>query len=191
TLYERLGVDSVRWKDGPELAFSKGSENERLWVRCDPPLAPGERRSLVIHYHGHLIERVGDWMFVRSSIAWYPHEDRQRTPFDITFHSPAQYLLVSVGARTASETRDGGTTSRWVSERPIRNASFVVGFYNEERFGAADAPEVKALMFRGRPDPIRVTFGETQVVSGARMDRKVAGDAANAVAFFQRVLGPP
>ena len=192
TLYDRLDVDSVRWADGRRADFYKGRESPRLWVRCDPPLAPGETRTLRLYYHGQLIERVGDWMFVRSTIAWYPkHDGRHRAPFDITFHNPAQYLLVGVGNRVSSETRDRVTTSRWVSERPIRNASFVLGLYNEERFGAADGPEVTALMFRGKPDPIRVSFGETQVVSGARMDRKVASDAAKAVAFFQRALGPP
>ena len=192
TLFDRLDVDSVRWAGGGSAAYFKGHESPRLWVRCDPPLAPGETRTLRIHYHGQLIERVGDWMFVRSTIAWYPNDDdRGRAPFDITFHSPSQYLLVGVGERVSSETHDRMTTSRWVSERPIRNASFMLGLFNEERFGAPDAPEVTALMFRGKPDPIRVSFGETQVVSGARMDRKVAGDAAKAVAFFQRMLGPP
>jgi hypothetical protein len=191
-LYDKLDVDSVEWVGGRAARFFKGRESAQLWVFCEPPLGPGETRTLRLHYHGELIERVGDWMFVRSSIDWYPHQDgRRRAPFDLTFNSPSQYHLVSVGERVSFETRGRVTTSRWLSERPIRNASFVLGLFDEESFGVAGSPPVTALMFRGKPDPVRVSFGEVQVVSGARMDKKVATDAGRAVAFFQRALGPP
>jgi aminopeptidase N len=161
-------------------------------VRCEPPLAPGEARTLQVRYHGELIDRVGDWMLLRSSTNWYPEPDgRHRAPFDLTFHAPSQYHLVSVGERVSSETHDRVTTTHWIAARPIHNASFVLGLFDEEPFGEAGAPPVTALMFRGRPDPIQVSFGDVQVVSGARMDRKVAADAARAVGFFHRVLGPP
>ena len=192
TLYHRLMVDSVEWVGGPRARFFRGHESDRLWVRCDPPLPRGETRTLRVHYHGPLIERVGDWMLMGSSTGWYPEpDDRRRAPFDLTFHTPSQYHLVSVGERISSETLGGVTTSRWRSERPIHNASFVLGLFDEEPFGLPDAPPVTALMFRGKPDPIRLSFGDVHVISGARMDRKVAADAARAVAFFSRKLGPP
>ena len=192
TLYDRLKVDSVAWVGGPRARFFRGRDSDRLWVSCDPPLAPGETRTLRVHYHGRLIERVGDWMLIGSSTRWYPEPDGQRgAPFDLTFHSPSQYHLVSVGERVSSETVGQVTTSRWRSERPIHNASFVLGIFSEEPFGLPGAPEVSALMFRGKPDPIGVWFGGVRVLSGARMDRRVATDAARAVAFFNRKLGPP
>ena len=192
TLYDRLDVDSVAWTDGPPARFFRGRESDRFWVRCDPPLAPGETRTLRVAYHGRLIQRVGDWMLMGSSTGWYPEPDGlHRTPFDLTFHTPSQYHLASVGERIASETHGRVTTSRWRSVRPIYNASFVLGLFDEEAFGLPDAPPVTALMFRGRPDPIQISFGDLKVVSGARMNRKVAADAAGAVAFFNRMLGPP
>ncbi len=192
TLFDRLQVDSVEWVGGPRAKFFRGRESDRLWVLCEPPLAPGGTRTLRVAYHGRLIERVGDWMLMGSSTEWYPEPDgHHRAPFDLTFHSPSQYHLVSVGERVSSETLAGVTMSRWRAERPIRNASFVLGLFDEEPFGLPDAPPVTALMFRGKPDPIQLSFGDVQLISGARMDRKVAADAARAVAFFNRMLGPP
>jgi aminopeptidase N len=193
TLFEKLIVDSVAWVGGPPARFYQGRESDRLWVHCNPPLAPGEKRTVRIRYHGRLIDRIGDWMLLGSSTGWYPEPDgHHAAPFDLTFHSPSQYHLVSIGERVSTETRERVTTSRWRSERPIHNASFVLGLFDEEAFGLPDAPPVTALMFRGKPDPIQFSFGDgRQITSGARMDRKVATDAARAVAFFDRMLGPP
>jgi hypothetical protein len=191
-LFDRLMVDSVAWVGGAPARFFRGRESDRLWVYCDPPLVAGETRTLRVSYHGRLIERVGDWMLLGTSTEWYPEPDgRHRVPFDLIFHTPAQYHLVSVGERVSSETRGRVTTSRWRSDRPIHNASFVIGLFDEQPFGESGVPPVTALMFRGKPDPIRLAFRGVQVVSGARMDRKVATDVARAVAFFTRMLGPP
>jgi len=192
SLYDKLVVDSVAWVGGRTARVFRGRRSDVFWVRCEPPLMPGETRTLRVRYHGPLIDRIGDWMLMGAATEWYPKpEGRHRTPFEIVFHVPSQYHVVTVGDRVSSETRDGVTTSRWRSDRPIHNASFVVGLFDEERFSGAEPPEVTALMFRGRPDPIRVSFGDVQVESGSRMDRNVAADAARAVAFFSRMLGPP
>ncbi|HKQ59167.1 MAG TPA: M1 family aminopeptidase [Candidatus Eisenbacteria bacterium] len=192
TLFDRLVVDSVAWAGGRAAPYSRYDENDRLWVRCEPPLQPGETRTLRVSYHGKLIDRLGDWMLLGTSTEWYPEPDgRQRAPFELTFHTPSQYHLASVGERVSSETQGRTTTTRWISERPISNASFVLGLFDEEEFGGKEPPPVVALMFRGKPDPVRISFGDVQVVSGARMTRQVANDATRAVEFFFRNLGPP
>lgn len=193
TLFEKLLVDSVAWVGGAPARFHQGKESDRVWVTFDPPLAPGEKRTLRLRYHGRLIDRYGDWMLLGSLTGWYPEPDgRHMVPFDVTFHSPSQYHLVSVGERVSTETRGNVTTSRWRSERPTRNVTFVLGLFDEEAFGLPDAPPVTALMFRGKPEPIEFAIDDDERVrSGARMDRKVAADAGRAVAFFNRVLGPP
>src|SRR5262245_24497931 len=192
SLFEKLIVDSVAWVGGQPARAFRGKRSDVFWIRCEPPLQPGETRTLRVAYHGPLIDRVGDWMLLGTSIDWYPEpEGRHKAPFDVTFRYPSQYHLVCVGDSVSSQTRDGFTTARWRSERAIHNASFVIGLFDEERFSGPEPPQVTALMFRGKADPIRVSFGEVQVQSGSRMDRDVATEAARAVAFFTRVLGPP
>src|SRR5690606_28916213 len=67
SLYEKLEVDSARWKDGGPAAVAKGKDSDQLWIRLDRRLEPGETRTLVLDYHGDLIDRYGDFFFIKAS----------------------------------------------------------------------------------------------------------------------------
>ena len=193
TLYEGLDVDSVAWGDGHPARFFKGKESPQLWVSRDRPLSPGEKASLRVRYHGRLIERIGDWMLVSSPTDWYPQaEGWERTPMDLVFHAPSQYLLASVGDQQSSATSGRVTTSRWVSDRPVRNATFVIGVFIERTIGPVGAPPATALIMKGLNDSISfVSIGERRFKMGGSMEKGVADDAGRALAFFQANLGPP
>jgi hypothetical protein len=193
TLAEELVVDSVAWSDGRATRFFKGKDSPQLWVSVERPLARGDSATLRVTYHGRLIRRVGDWMFVESSIGWYPQpEGWPRTAIDVTFRAPSQYLLASVGERISSQTIGRVTVSRWVSERPIRNATFVMGVFEERVIDEAGAPPSSVLMMTGMRDSISwVNIGERSFRMGGKMDKGVAEDAGHALVFFQSQLGPP
>ncbi len=193
TLAEKLVVDSVAWKDGRSARCFKGKDSPQLWVSADPMLAPGDSATLRVAYHGRLIERIGDLMFVESSIGWYPQpEGWPRAPIDVTFRAPSQYLLASVGERVSSETKGRVAVSRWVSERPIRNATFVMGVFEERAVADSGAPPSSVLMMTGMRDSISwVNIGERSFRMGGKMDKGVAEDAGHALAFFQSQFGPP
>ncbi|MEK7330080.1 MAG: hypothetical protein AAB113_04690, partial [Candidatus Eisenbacteria bacterium] len=193
TLAEELVVDSVAWSDGRPARFFKGKDSPQLWVSAERPLDRGESVTLRVAYHGRLIQRIGDWMFVASSIGWYPQpEGGPRAPIDVTFRAPSQYLLASVGERVTSETRGRVTVSRWVSERPIRNATFVIGVFDERSIEVAGAPPASLLMMTGMRDSISwVSIGERRFRMGGKMDKGVAEDAGRALVFFQNRFGPP
>ena len=189
-LYEELEVDSVAW-DGRPTRFFKDGHGDMVWIRSDPPMAKGERRALHLSYRGDLITNVGDWFFVKSSVGWYPRDDSRATAtFDLTFQSPSRWHLTSVGKRVASSLGRDVTTSRWVTDTPVRNAAFVLGLFREESFGAPGAPPVTALMFRGKPDPVVFRRGSVSITSGTGMEDKVAADVARCVAFFHETFGP-
>lgn len=193
TLAEELAVDSVAWSDGRPARFFKGKDSPQLWVSAERPLARGESATLRVAYHGRLIQRIGDWMFVESAIGWYPQpESWPRAPIDVTFRAPSQYLLASVGERVTSETRGRVTVSRWVSERPIRNATFVIGVFDERPIEVAGAPPASVLMMTGMRDSISwINIGERRFRMGGKMDKGVAEDAGRALVFFQSLFGPP
>lgn len=193
TLAEELVVDSVAWSDGRPARFFKGKDSPQLWVSAERPLTLGDSAALAIAYHGRLIERIGDWMFVGSSIGWYPQpESWPRAPIDVTFHAPSQYLLASVGERVSAETRGRVTVSRWVSRRPIRNATFVMGVFDERPIETAGAPPASVLLMTGMRDSISwVSIGDRSFRMGGKMDKGVAEDAGRALVFFQSVFGPP
>jgi hypothetical protein len=193
TLAEALDVDSVSWSDGRPAPFFKGRSSPQLWVSAGRPLALGERATLRLSYRGRLIDRIGDWMLLESSIGWYPQlEGWSRSPIEATFHVPSQYLLVGVGERVSSETRGRVTTSRWVSERPIRNGTFVFGLFEERPLEIANGPAASVLRMTGMRDSISwVSFGGRTFRMGGKMEKAVADDAAGALAFFQGLFGPP
>jgi aminopeptidase N len=132
-------------------------------------------------------------MLVEASIGWYPQpEGWPRAPIDVTFRAPSQYLLASVGERVTSETRGRVTVSRWVSERPIRNATFVIGVFDERAIEVAGSPPASVLRMTGLMDSVSwVSIGERSFRMGGKMDKGVAEDAGRALAFFQKLFGPP
>src|SRR5256886_1654700 len=132
-LFYKLQVDSARWDGGEPATVFRGKEAMLLWVKLDRRLQAGETRSLLLYYHGDLIDRYGDFFFIKSPSSWYPVslDERSYATFDITYHTPSQYLIASVGERADSGLTGRVLTTRWVTPGPIRNASFNLGQFED------------------------------------------------------------
>lgn len=175
-LYPRLEVDSMRWADGSAATFWHRRESPTVWVRSNSALAPGQTRTLTVHYRGDLVDRFGDAFFVRSSIAWYPRTPgRDVSTFELTFRHPKVYKVSSVGELVSREERDGLVVTHWRSAVPIRNASFSMGMFEEDRFTE-----------EGLPPVIVWTTRDTR----KRMRREVGEELLNAIRFYTGVFGP-
>jgi hypothetical protein len=185
SLFEKLRVDSARWETGEPATVFKGRDANLLWVKLDRQILPGEARILNLFYHGDLIDRDGDFFFIKSSAEWYPRslEGRSLATFDLTFHSPKGKLLASVGDRVESSTSGMTATSRWVTNGPIRNASFNLGFFKEHRIQEEGIPAVTVLISE---DAHRRVGGLRQ----KKMKETVGSDVAKSLRFFQHVYGP-
>ena len=183
-LFPKLKVDSARWGDGTPATASKLKDAGELWLRLEHPIAAGESRPVTIYYHGDLIDRYDDLLYIKSSVSWYPLtlEGRTKATFDLTFHTPPSYRFASVGERVDSATDASGLVrTRWVTATPIRNASFNLGVF--ETFTAqAD----------GLP-PVEVLYSEQAHRSGlfprAYAKERVGQDVLSALQFFQHVYG--
>jgi hypothetical protein len=187
-LYDKLIVDSARWSTGTPATVHKGKDSPYLWVRLPGQLDPGQVQQLTLFYHGNLIDRYGDFFFINSSSAWYPRplEGRSLATFDITYHSPSHYLFASVGERMDTATTDRMTTSRWVTQGPIRNASFNLGLFEDYQTSLLGAPPVTVLVSEeGHRQLYRAGPG---VKAYAR--EEVGEDVAKSMKFFQHVFGP-
>jgi hypothetical protein len=184
TLFEKLKVDSAYWHTGEPATVFKGRDASLLWVRLDRKLQPGEVRTLNLFYHGDLIDRYGDFFFIKSSAEWYPRslEGRSLAIFDLTFHSPSGKLLASVGDKVEESTSGRTTTSRWVPPGPIRNASFNLGLFKDYKIQEEGIPPVTVLMSE---DAHRKMSGLRQ----KKMKETVGADVARSLRFFQHVYG--
>ncbi|MEE9472630.1 MAG: M1 family aminopeptidase, partial [Acidimicrobiia bacterium] len=187
SLFSELMVDSAKWEDGSPANVYKGKDISVLWVRADSALQMGQPRRLTLYYHGDLIDREGGWVYLKSTLRWYPNtETRSRATFDLTFHHPRWFGLVSVGERVAFSEDDDVITSRWVTQGPIRNAGFNVGIYDEYEVDEEGLPAVTLLISEeGHRDLRRV------LASHRGMKKEVGGDMANSMAFFERMFGEP
>lgn len=184
SLFEKLKVDSARWQSGEPATVFKGRDGSLLWVRLERKPPPGEVRTLSLFYHGDLIDRYGDFFFIKSSAEWYPRslEGRNLATFDLTFHSPSGKLLASVGDKVEERTSGRTTTSRWVPPGPIRNASFNLGFFKDYKIEEEGIPPVTVLISE---DAHRKLGGLRQ----KNMKETVGADVARSLRFFQHVYG--
>jgi hypothetical protein len=182
SLFEKLKVDSARWAGGEPATVFKGKDAPLLWIRLDRQLQPGEVRTLDLYYHGDLIDRASDFFYIKSSADWYPRslEGRSLATFDLTFRSPKGKLLASIGDQVESSTAGQVTTTRWVTSKPVRNASFNLGFFKDYQIKEEGIPPVTVLLSE---DAHRATGSQK------KMKETVGADVAKSLRFFQHVYG--
>lgn len=194
-LMPKIIVDSARWHDtGEPAVIFKGKDDYYLWVRLRQTIAPGTTETLRLYYHGDLIDRYGDWFFIKSSVAWYPQQLgwRDVANFNLTFHYPASMTLAAVGDQTSLTREDRMVTSTWATSHPIRNASFNLGIFETHVVEEDGSPKVSVLWSEeGHEEIGRVMLSVGEVVQERNMKERVGLDVAAAMQFFGEVFGPP
>ena len=173
-LLSDLRVDSVFLADGTRLTFTHPKNTGRFWVELPRVLTRGSVVELIVHYHGDVIERVGDYTILKTSIEWYPaHSYKQKSTFDLTFTYPDNMKLLSVGDLKETSDGDETKTSRWVTSQPIRNASFHIGLFKERAIDTEKDVPTASMYYR--------TIDQAEPVSI---------DVSQALTFYTRLFGP-
>ncbi len=189
-LYPDLHVDSLHWGDGLHADHYQNGAGE-IWVRIDSARAASGPMTLRMYYHGNMIKKDYGWTYLQSSLLWYPHHGYlNRALFDLTFHTPSRFLFASVGSKQTQEENDGTVVSHWRTEKPIRNASFNIGDFNQYEFKNDSIPPVTVMISKSGHSEIAGAMIEQGETSGADMERVVAEDVASSIALFQYLYGP-
>lgn len=186
SLFYKLRVDSASWSDGTAADVYKPKNSEAVWVKLPRRLAPGDSAVLRMAYHGDVTDRFADFFFIRTSTAWYPQpmEERSKATFDLTFHSPRAYTLVSVGDLKDSVTAGNMVTSHWIAKQPMRNASFNFGLFKATEVNNPPAPDVTVLW---NADAHRA-FAQGGVQEKS-MEKRVGADVSAALQFYRTMYG--
>jgi hypothetical protein len=194
-LFPRISLDSARWDDSEEPAVVfKAKDHDIVWVRLRQTLTAGAHETLRLYYHGDLIDRYGDWFYLKSSVAWYPQQLgwRDVAEFRLTFHYPRSMTLAAVGEQVSSSKEGAMVTTTWATAHPIRNASFNLGIFDTHPVEGTDGSRISVLWSeRGHRELTQRLAAAGEVLQQRNMEEHVGSDVANAVQFFGTVFGPP
>lgn len=185
-LYSKIRVDSATWADGSVADVYKPRNSGAVWVKLPHTLTPGDSLVLRMSYHGNVFDRMDDFFFLGTSTAWYPQpmEERSKATFDLTFHSPRAYTLVSVGDLRDSSVSGNMVTSHWVSRAPMRNASFNFGLFEATQVNNPPAPDVTVLW----NENAHRAFAQGGVQEKS-MEKRVGTDVSAALQFYESTYG--
>lgn len=131
-LMSELRVDSVRVFRGERLLIDQQEDAGDFWVKLPARFNKNDSITIEVCYHGRIVDRIGDFTFMKGSISWYPsHGPSQLSYFDLEFDNEQRYSLISVGNKVSSTEHGERVTSRWVVGKPQRNASFNIGVFKQ------------------------------------------------------------
>ncbi|PYO46650.1 MAG: hypothetical protein DMD72_12225 [Gemmatimonadetes bacterium] len=207
-LYNELKIDSLTTAAGVPLTYYRRDHLPGLWIRFAKPMGPSDTVGVRVVYHGDLIgfgsamdeflppwwdplRRVitpvmDDWAFVKSLHDWFPRYSDQSTPVSLTFHTPSDLKLATIGRLVDSSTSEKVRTTRWVTEQPTDLVSFNIGKFDELDIRDPRIPPVTVQINTEAHRAIRRLIPQM-----SDPERQVGADVANSLAFFSRVFGPP
>lgn len=195
TLDPELDVDSARWGSGEPAFPFKADDETDLWLRMPSAAPPGDTLRVAVFYHGTAIDRYGEFFYVDPASSWFPRnaEGERLSLFDITYHSPFQYPLVSTGERVDSSRAERVVNTRWVTQAPIPHATFNLGLFRARRFENPGAPVLDVFMSDDAHRILRRDLASRGILllEQSNMSEVVAADISNSLAIFQSLYGEP
>jgi hypothetical protein len=195
-LHPKLTADSARLATGRAAPLFKADESGDLWVRVggDRALRHGDTLSLTVYYHGDVIDRYGDFFYVDPSAAWFPvnGQGENDATFDVTFHSPSQYVLVGTGDRVDSALAGRVRETRWVTPRPTPFATFNVGLFEDRPSRLEGAPPIHVYLSDEAHALLRRQLASlgVHILEQRHMAEAVAADVSNSLKLFTYLFGP-
>ncbi len=190
-LPSELRIDSLSI-DGRPQSFLQQEESYMVWVKCDPPLKPGQYHAMRVRYHGRILERENDWVFHQGTTDWYPEPwYGSRATWDVRFSYPAGIQLLASGERIDDRTEGGRRTSRWVTRHPVPWCSFDVNFLRG--IEVRDESHLPVTVWMRRTDGAgRVRKATShELESEKSKEARVAFDVARCLQFYRTAFGEP
>lgn len=209
-LLPELRVESVKM-GGEEIGFIQEDEEAdgSFYVLLPQPTKKGEETEIEVSYFGEdVIRSAGGGNFaVGARTSWYPSlgSFNDRATFDITFHYPKSFELVSVGMLQGDvEKGKDYSTARWASEVPLAVAGFNYGDFNKksveddaleylvEGYATTRAPDFLKQTGDALPSmgPRGATMGAMGQLSPKRMMEHAMSEAQVSMRLFTKYFGP-
>lgn len=170
-------VTKVTDANGAPLFFERRKSDLLVVLPEAPP--PGGTAAVVVEYSGRPVDKDWNLYTLLDTIGWYPHVGQiDRAPYDVTFHWPRGFELVSSGRRMdGGEEAGGGRWERRALDLPALGFSFEIGRFKVE---TARAGHVE----------VKFAFGRGSALTGRGAREEVIKAVADALQFYEETFGP-
>jgi Peptidase family M1 domain len=191
---------------GAEIPFIQEGRREdaSFYVVMPEPMPRGSEHELSIDYESEkgalqgdrvIVSEGGGNFAVGARESWYPSLNafRDHAMYDLTFHVPKQYTLVSVGKLVEQSVEKGEAMTHWQSEVPMPVAGFNYGTFKKKEI--TDAPtgiHIEGYAGSALPDylaaaPMAVSGVGT--MSPSALNESAIVDAQNALRLYSAWFG--
>jgi hypothetical protein len=190
-LDRKLVPDSARWGSGEPAATFKADLDDDLWVRAGHRMAAGDTLTLTVYYHGDMFYHYLNMFFIDPAIAWFPFNAQgpMLATFDITYHYPTQYPLVSIGELSDSSAEGSQIfVSHWVQRLPTDYATFNLGTFSFLHAQYEGAPSLDVLTSEAAHQELRRLTRGAEVEQGHK-SQNVAVDISNSMKLYTTLFG--
>ena len=192
-LDRKLAPDSARWSNGTQAATFKADLDDDLWVRAERRIGAGDTLGLTVYYHGDMFYHYLNMFFINPATAWFPFNAQgpMLATFDITYHYPVQYPLVSVGELSDSSADNPQVNvSHWLQRLPTDFATFNLGTFSFYHAQYEGAPSLDVLISDAAHREIR-RLSRGAEVEQSNKSQSVAVDISNSMKLYTALFGRP
>lgn len=153
----------------------------------------GNEVSLTIEYDGDKVVRnSGNGSFsVQARTAWYPNLNTftDRANYDLTFHVPKPYTLVSIGRPDNASVEGSYNVSHWVTDTPVAVAGFNFGEYKKvEKKEEKSGYQIEVYAGTDVPGYMQMARNYVQLAPSAQAKNTLI-DSENSVKLFNYWFG--
>jgi hypothetical protein len=171
-----LAVSRVNAENGDTLDFIQEKRENGITVFLPEMPAAADTLRLLFHYSGRILERnAAGVLFLKDAVFWVPHLGYlRRAAYKIIFKYPLSLRVMAVG-NLLREWEEGGYRLSYYSETfPAKAASFCLGKFDSDtlHIEGLSRLEIHSSSWRN-----------------SQQRRHVAGDIANSLFLFNRLIG--
>jgi len=189
-LTPRLEVQSITGPGGQNLPFVQWkfmSEtpnfDERVIVKLDEPLAPGEAVEMTITSKGPLFEAFYGGHRLAEEDTWFPQlDDPEGSMYELRFSVPKNMRAVGAGQLLSDELSEGRRQYHFVTTQPSVHSTFYFGPYDTYE---AKAGDTKVELFANS------IADEAGIRGVAESPKYTVNEIANAVKIYNEIFGHP